>query len=99
MEVKWTRRGLESLDKIAAYIALYTSHAANLHAARDFVAAIREKSAVLAQHPAIGRAGRLVVDTREMVVHENYVMIYRVKADTVQILRVHHVAQQGLKRI
>jgi len=92
MEVKWTRRGLESLDKIAAYIALDSPLAAS-----NFVAEIREKSAVLAQHPAIGRAGRLVVDTREMVVHENYVMIYRVKADTVQILRVHHVAQQILK--
>lgn len=94
MEVKWTRRGLESLDKIAAYIALDSPRAAS-----NFVAEIREKSAVLAQHPSSGRAGRLVVDTREMVVHENYVMIYRVKADTVQILRVHHVAQQGLKRI
>lgn len=93
MELKWTKRGLESLDKIAAYIALD-----NPRAARDFVATIREKSTLLSQHPAIGRAGRLVVDTREMVVHENYVMIYRVKANTVQILRVHHVAQQVLKR-
>lgn len=90
MVVKWTRRGLDSLDRIAAYIALD-----NPRAAHEFVAAIRERSALLASHPAIGRAGRLVVDTREMVVHENYVMIYRVKADTVQILRVHHVAQSA----
>jgi toxin ParE1/3/4 len=92
VNVKWTKRGLESLDKIAAYIALD-----NPRAAHDFVAAIREKSAVLAQHPAIGRVGRLVENTREMVVHENYVMIYRVKADTVQILRVQHVAQHVVK--
>lgn len=92
MLVKWTRRGLASLDKIAAYIALD-----NPLAAREFVASIREKSAILVNNPAIGRAGRLVVDTREMVVHENYVMIYRVKADTVQILRIHHVAQSAPK--
>ncbi|MFA7241251.1 MAG: type II toxin-antitoxin system RelE/ParE family toxin [Sulfuricellaceae bacterium] len=91
MDVKWTKRGLESLDNIATYIAL-----GNPRAARDFVAAIQEKSAVLAQHPAIGRVGRLVANTREMVVHKNYVMIYRVKADTVQILRIHHVAQQAV---
>lgn len=31
--------------------------------------------------------------TRELVVHDNYVVPYRVKDNTVQIIRVQHVAR------
>ena len=46
----------------------------------------------MTQFPAIGRPDR-VPGTRELVVHENYVLPYRVKDDIVQIIRVHHVAR------
>ena len=42
--------------------------------------------------PALGRPGR-VPATRELVVHDNYFVPYRVKSDTVQIVRVQHVAR------
>ena len=42
--------------------------------------------------PAMGRPGR-VPGTRELVVHENYVVPYRVKDDVVQIIRIQHVAR------
>ena len=87
MEIRWTRKALENLDAIAAYIALD-----NPTRARSFVGEIKEKTALLAQFPAIGRPGR-VPGTRELVVHENYVVPYRVKDGTVQILRIHHVAR------
>ncbi len=87
MEIRWTRKALENLDAIAAYIALD-----NPTRARSFVGEIKEKTALLAQFPAIGRPGR-VPGTRELVVHENYVVPYRVKDGAVQILRVHHVAR------
>ena len=39
-----------------------------------------------------GRASRLS-GTRELVVHDNYVVPYRAKDNTVQIIRVQHVAR------
>ena len=53
---------------------------------------IKEKTEMLLTFPALSRPGR-GVGTRELVVHENYVLPYRVKGDTVQIIRVQHVAR------
>ena len=41
----------------------------------------------------MGRAGR-VHGTRELVLHKNYLAIYRAKGGDVEILRIHHVAKQ-----
>lgn len=87
MEIRWTRQALQNLDAIAAYIALD-----NPSRAASFISEIKDKTQLLAQFPAIGRPGR-VPGTRELVVHENYVLPYRVKGDLVQIIRVHHVAR------
>jgi toxin ParE1/3/4 len=87
MEIRWTRKALENLESIAAYIARD-----NPQRAASFVGEIKEKTLLLRQFPALGRAGRLP-GTRELVVHENYIIPYRVKDSTVQIIRVHHVAR------
>jgi toxin ParE1/3/4 len=87
MDVRWTRKALENLDAIAAYIARD-----NPIRAGSFVGEIKEKTILLARFPAMGRPGR-VPGTRELVVHENYVVPYRVKDDVVQILRIQHVAR------
>ncbi|NDP39674.1 MAG: type II toxin-antitoxin system RelE/ParE family toxin [Rhodoferax sp.] len=87
MEIRWTRQALQNLDAVAAYIALD-----NPSRAASFISEIKDKTQLLAQFPAIGRPGR-VPGTRELVVHENYVLPYRVKGDMVQIIRVHHVAR------
>jgi len=48
----------------------------------------------LAEHPELGRLGR-VRGTRELVVTgTRYLLIYRVKGDEIQILRVLHGRQQ-----
>lgn len=61
--------------------------------------ALRDKTRPLAQHPELGRSGRpgLPDWLRELVVHPNYIVFYRVLAEsrTVQILRVKHAAQQA----
>jgi toxin ParE1/3/4 len=93
MEIRWTRKALENLDQIAAYIAQD-----NPVRAASFIGEIKEKTQLLIQFPAIGRPGR-VAGTRELVVHENYVLPYRVKADMIQILRVHHVARLWPQRL
>lgn len=87
MEIRWTRKALENLDAIAAYIAQD-----NPVRAGSFIGEIKKKTELLAQFPALGRPGR-VPGTRELVVHENYVLPYRVKDGMVQIIRVHHVAR------
>ena len=40
----------------------------------------------------IGQAGR-IFGTKEFVLHKNYIVIYRVKNDQVQVLRIQHCAQ------
>ncbi len=87
MEIRWTRKALENLDQIGSYIAQ-----GNPARASAFVGEIKEKIALLASFPALGRPGR-VPGTRELIVHENYVVPYRVKGDAVQIIRVQHVAR------
>jgi toxin ParE1/3/4 len=87
VELRWTRKALENLDHIAAYIALD-----NPTRASSFVGEIKEKIELLVMFPALGRPGR-VAGTRELVVHDNYVVPYRVKGEVVQIIRVQHVAQ------
>ena len=66
--------------------------------ARSFGKELRNKTKPLAQHPELGRTGRpgLPDWLRELVVHPNYIVFYRVLAEarTVQILRVKHAAQQ-----
>jgi addiction module RelE/StbE family toxin len=46
----------------------------------------------LQAHPGMGRAGR-VPGTRELVLHKNYIAIYRVRGDDIEILRLHHAAR------
>ncbi|MFT3803536.1 MAG: type II toxin-antitoxin system RelE/ParE family toxin [Burkholderiaceae bacterium] len=73
------------------------------HIARDgpvtalrFVDELREKAGRLAMFPLVGREGRpgLPRYVRELVVHENYILLYRVrtKDKAVEILRVRHAA-------
>ncbi len=48
---------------------------------------------LLAEHPTPLRPGR-VAGTREMVVHPNYIVVYRVNAGPVEIVSVVHARQQ-----
>lgn len=62
-------------------------------AAEQLAQDVRTKAEQLRQHPELYRVGRKR-GTREMVVHPNYIVIYRIKDETVEILRVKHAAQQ-----
>lgn len=65
----------------------------NPAAALDLDEDFDAKAIMAAQHPRLYRAGRLR-GTREIVVRPNFVMIYRIGADAITILRVLHAAQQ-----
>ena len=88
MRLAWTRLALNDRQAIRSYIALDNPMAA---LALDELFA--EKAGHLADHPGLGRPGR-VNGTRELVVHQNYLMIYDLANDQVRILRVLHTARQ-----
>lgn len=89
MRVRWLRTALRNLDGIAARIA-----GDNPAAAERTIRRVREAVDRLVAHPAIGRPGR-VAGTRELVVPGTpYVVPYRVRGNSIEILRVLHGAQQ-----
>jgi len=56
--------------------------------------AIEERTALLSDNPALGRAGR-VSDTQELVIAGTpYIVAYRCRGETVQLLRVLRGAQR-----
>jgi len=87
MALKWTKTALSSVDDIAGFIAKD-----NPRRATSFVLELKNAVTKLQAHPGMGRAGR-VHGTRELVLHKNYIAIYRVRGDDVEILRLHHVAR------
>ncbi len=60
--------------------------------AAELVSTISDKVERLREFPLLGRNGAYQ-DTRELVVHKNYLVTYRVRADEVQVLQVWHVAR------
>jgi toxin ParE1/3/4 len=89
MQVRWLNRALHNLEAEAAYIAQD-----NPKAARELVQHILDSVQQLSHHPQIGRAGR-VFGTRELVItHYPYIVPYRIKNETVEVLRVFHTSRQ-----
>ncbi len=89
--IEWRPMARGDLRAIVQYIGKD-----NPTRARSFGKELRGKTKPLfAQHPDLGRPGRLP-GVRELVAHPNYIVFYRVLAEarTVQILRVKHAARQ-----
>lgn len=87
--VRWTRRALRALDGIAAYIAQDSPAQA-----RRIVARVEDAVGQLASHPSMGRSGR-VAGTRELVVSRTpFIVPYRVRGESVEILTVLHAARR-----
>jgi addiction module RelE/StbE family toxin len=91
--IEWRPMAREDLRAIVRYIGKD-----NPTRAKNFGQELRDKTKLLAQHPELGRQGRpgLPDWLRELVVHPNYIVFYRVQAATrtVEILRVKHAVQQ-----
>ncbi len=88
MIVRFTVRAQADIQAIHDYIAVH-----NPLAAIGVVAAIENATQRLAQFPLSGRAGA-VDATRELVVPRlPYIAVYRVSAETVEIIGVFHAAQ------
>lgn len=89
MRVRWLRQALRNLDDEASYIA-----ADNQAAAQVVVQRVLEAVAMLPEKPGMGRPGR-VAGTRELVVlNTRYIVPYRVRGQTIEILRVFHTSRR-----
>ena len=89
MRLRWLRKALRNLDDEATFIAADDSAAARLVVKR-----VLESVARLAEQPGLGRPGR-VSGTRELVVLKTrYIVPYRVRGQTVEILRVFHTSRK-----
>lgn len=91
--VIWRPTAEADLGTIVDYIA--QDSPAN---AKKFGKELRDKANMLAEFPDAGHSGRpgLPDWLRELVVHKNYIVFYRVldESSTVEVLRIRHAAQQ-----
>jgi len=88
MEVRWSPDAADDLERIVIRV-----RQENPPAARRIADAIYRRCADLQQFPNRGRHGR-VAGTRELVLAPlPFIVVYRVKVDTVEIVRIYHGAQ------
>lgn len=95
--VRWRPQALDDLLAIRRFIARD-----NPARAASFVAELREKAALLAEHPEIGRAAGpgLPTNMRMLVLHRNYLAYYRLmpgedQSQAVEVLRVKHARMKS----
>lgn len=89
MRIVWLPTARRQREATIEYIA-----ADNPVAALDQMERIEHSTDPLADHPALGRRGR-VTSTRELVIPRTpFIVVYRVRDEAVQILQLLHGAQQ-----
>jgi toxin ParE1/3/4 len=90
LQLRWTRLAERDLDDIAQYIGQDSPAAA----ARVVLELIDQVDTSLSRHTGLGRPGR-VIGTREFVIRDlPYIIPYRVRDNTIEILRVLHTARR-----
>jgi toxin ParE1/3/4 len=89
MQIKWLRRALRNLEQAYSYILKE-----NPEAAQKVILRIQLVTSQLDNYPLMGRLGR-IEGTRELVISSTpYIVIYRVKEESVEILRVLHTSKR-----
>lgn len=89
MRVRWLKRALNDLAAAEAWIARD-----NPAAASEIVLHLVKTVGLLQGRPGLGRPGR-VPGTRELVVPGTmFIVPYRVREESVEVLRVYHAARR-----
>lgn len=88
MRLLWTSEAIVDRRAIYAHI-----EADNPNAALALDELFSTKATRLINHPGLGRPGR-VGETRELVVHRNYILVYDTAGEVVRVLRLLHAARQ-----
>lgn len=87
MRLVWTATAIRQLDGVGEYVSRDDPKAAT-----RLLKSMRKSAELLKRNPFLGRRTEFE-DVRELVVHPNYLLSYRVASEVVQILQVWHVAQ------
>ncbi len=87
LPVHWRASARDDLAAIVAYVA-----ERDPQAARRLKARLESAPLPLSEHPYLYPPGR-VPGTRELVAHPNYLIIYRVAAERVEVVTVIHTRQ------
>lgn len=85
MLIEWTDEARGDLRDILSFIA-----ERNLFAADSLYERIEQSISHLPQHPYLYKQSQRLVGAREVVVHPNYVVYYRVTATAIEVLAVVH---------
>ena len=88
MKLVWSRPAAADRREIRSWIAQD-----NPAAALRLDQRLSEAAQYLVDHPDLGRPGRLA-GTRELVIHQNYILVYDLIGDLVRVLRILHAARQ-----
>lgn len=87
MKLIWSDESVVDREATFEYIA-----ADNVSAADKLDTLFRDRADGLKRSPYLGRPGKLSA-TRELTVHPNYRLIYRIDGDTIIILGVIHASR------
>jgi len=90
LPLRWREAALEDLYRIIGHIAKL-----DLAAAEALRERIESVILPLSEHPYLYRPGR-VNGTRELVTHPNYIVVYRVLSDCVEIVNILHAGSNTL---
>ena len=85
--IRWEAEARRQYRDTLTYIA---SH--DVVAAERLGKTIEAKLALLTQFAQVGRPGR-VSRTRELIVHPNYIVIYAIRRNTIDVIRFLHARQ------
>jgi toxin ParE1/3/4 len=89
VQIRWTTTASKNLSQIEEYISKD-----NPGSAIDVVLKIINAISLLKDQPAMGRPGR-VVNTKELIIPGTpYIVPYRIKNRTVEVLRVFHCSMK-----
>jgi len=88
VRLEWSEEALADRESIYDHI-----EPDNPRAALALDERLSRLAARLERFPHLGRPGR-VQDTRELVAHKNYILIYQIEGEAVRVLRVLHTARQ-----
>jgi addiction module RelE/StbE family toxin len=88
MKLVWRQEALDDRDRIMNHIGQD-----NPEAAADLDDVFESKGEVARQRPTLYRKGKLE-GTREIVAASNYVIVYMLRDDCVEVLRIMHARQQ-----
>ncbi|MDC3471035.1 type II toxin-antitoxin system RelE/ParE family toxin [Escherichia coli] len=89
LPILWLPSARDDLRQIVAYIAKE-----NIPAARRLKIRIETSVLALSEHPYLYLPSDRVSGLREIVVHPNYIVLYRVAASSIEIANIVHARRQ-----